>query len=156
MSRKQLVVALLGALVLAAPAWAQRKAAGAQSPSKQTTKSGRYPVPMFTVNNQVGSVLVEGGEARHPFLLRCHRQSGECELIEADLMEPEGVEPFIHIGLPFTYTILRWDADGIVAQSDEPICITDRLVINFADKSAVLIKSPKKPVLKPLVPCEDF
>jgi hypothetical protein len=128
---------------------------------KQTSKSGREdpnPLQHFIVDNQLGFVDVQGGERLDAFLLTCHRQSGDCELIQAACMELKGAEPYVVINLPFHYSILSWDANGIVAQSDAAICMTDRLVLTFADKSAMLVKSVKKaaPEVKPLVSCENF
>lgn len=136
MSPRARLAAVLAILLLVA------SLAGAQS--RRDKSEDPYPVPHFIVDDRLGFVDVEGGERLHPFLLTCHRRPGECQLIEADYVGVKGEKGFVHIGLPFTYTILRWDADGIVAQNDEAICITDRLVITFAEKSAVLVKSPKK------------
>jgi|HubBroStandDraft_6_1064221.scaffolds.fasta_scaffold754135_1 hypothetical protein len=44
---------------------------------------------------------------------------------------------------PVHYTILRWDNDGLVAQTLVKDCVTDRLVIDFRAKSVTMIETPK-------------
>jgi hypothetical protein len=163
MSSKHIITAAvaLGALILAGPAWAQRSKAsssGAQSP-----EPGHEPNVdrVFLVDNEQGYAIVRGGERLRPFLLRCDRPRRECELLEAELIghgtdisQPYGLA--IAISLPFTYTILRWDANGIIAQSDQAICMTSRLVLNVLDKSVTLVNSPKKPEFGSLIPCETL
>ena len=41
------------------------------------------------------------------------------------------------------YGIIRWDANGIIADDDAGICATNRLLINFRDKSVMLMDIPK-------------
>jgi hypothetical protein len=44
---------------------------------------------------------------------------------------------------PVHFTILRWDNDGLVAQTLVKDCVTDRLVIDFRAKSVTMIETPK-------------
>jgi hypothetical protein len=44
---------------------------------------------------------------------------------------------------PVHYTILHWDASGLVAQTSARDCVTDRLVIDFRAKSVTMIQTPK-------------
>jgi hypothetical protein len=44
---------------------------------------------------------------------------------------------------PVHYTILRWDNDGLVAQTLVKDCVTNRLVIDFRAKSVTMIETPK-------------
>ncbi len=143
MRNATMIVALLACLAVTARG---------QSPQQ---RKSTYP-STFVVDNNLGFVAVNSGEGRSAFLLECHRRTAECQLIEAEYYELKNADPFLAIHQPFRYSILSWDADGIVAQDDAPICVTDRLVITFADKSAVLVKSPKKTsaAVRPLLSCQ--
>jgi hypothetical protein len=44
---------------------------------------------------------------------------------------------------PVHFTILHWDASGLVAQTTARDCVTDRLVIDFRSKSVTMIQRPK-------------
>lgn len=44
---------------------------------------------------------------------------------------------------PVHYTILHWDASGLVAQTTARDCVKDRLVIDFRAKSVTMIQTPK-------------
>jgi hypothetical protein len=44
---------------------------------------------------------------------------------------------------PVHYTITRWDATGLVAQTSARDCVTDKLVIDFKTKSVTMIQTPK-------------
>jgi hypothetical protein len=43
---------------------------------------------------------------------------------------------------PVHYTILHWDASGLVAQTTARDCVNDRLVIDFRTKSVTMIQTP--------------
>src|ERR1700730_1826597 len=44
---------------------------------------------------------------------------------------------------PVHYMVLRWDNEGLVAQTLARDCVTDRLVIDFRAKSVTMIETPK-------------
>ena len=52
-----------------------------------------------------------------------------------------GTEPDLDIQY---YEVVRWDENGLVAQSDSPICMTNQLIINFQGKSVMAIDAPKR------------
>jgi hypothetical protein len=44
---------------------------------------------------------------------------------------------------PMHFTILHWDASGLIAQTTAKDCVKDRLVIDFRSKSVTMIQTPK-------------
>ena len=44
---------------------------------------------------------------------------------------------------PVHYTITRWDAGGLVAQTSARDCVTDKLIIDFKTKSVTMVQTPK-------------
>jgi hypothetical protein len=43
-----------------------------------------------------------------------------------------------------SYQIVKWDENGLIAEDDSPICVVNRLLVNFQDKSIISTASPKK------------
>jgi hypothetical protein len=39
---------------------------------------------------------------------------------------------------------MRWDENGLVAESDNSICMTNQLIINFQEKSVLAFDAPKR------------
>jgi hypothetical protein len=48
-----------------------------------------------------------------------------------------------HISISYL-TIVQWDKDGIIAVSSAGVCLTNKLIFNFADKSITALDVPKQ------------
>lgn len=60
-----------------------------------------------------------------------------------------------HISTDY-YGIVKWDKNGILASSSDAACMTQTLLINFADRTVLATDSPKKLDDKTKSACEFF
>lgn len=74
---------------------------------------------------------------KHVVSIECWKDRGQCLECTANVV---GGEPDLELEY---YEILRWDANGILAQNDSPDCMTNQLVVNFREESVMAIDSPK-------------
>lgn len=81
---------------------------------------------------------------KHVVAIQCSKSSRECLECTANVVEGEPDVELEH------YEIVRWDANGILAQNDSPDCMTNQLVINFKEQSVMAIDAPKKGAMKKL------
>jgi hypothetical protein len=72
------------------------------------------------------------------------KSSRECLECTANVVEGEPDVELEH------YEIVRWDANGILAQNDSPDCMTNQLVFNFKGRSVMAIDAPKTGTTKKL------
>lgn len=78
--------------------------------------------------------------------IECDKNISLCAVAEgANLSPDEGnANLFTRLDVsPVHYTILHWDAMGLVAQTSARDCVTDKLVIDFRAKSVTMIQTPK-------------
>jgi len=75
---------------------------------------------------------------KHVVSIECSKSSREYLECTANVLE--GGQPDVDLE---HYEILRWDANGILAQNDSPVCMTNQLVINFREQSVLAIDAPK-------------
>ncbi len=75
---------------------------------------------------------------KHVVEIHCFRERSICMEATANVV---GGNPDLHIQY---YKVLRWDENGVVAESSEPICSTNQLIFNFREKSVLAIDAPKK------------
>jgi hypothetical protein len=84
---------------------------------------------------------VEEGAAK--VKIECDKNIALCAVAEGTNLLGSG-NLFTRLDVtPVHYTILRWDNDGLVAQTLTKDCVTDRLVIDFRAKSVTMIETPK-------------
>jgi hypothetical protein len=75
--------------------------------------------------------------------IECDKNIALCAIAEGTNVVGEG-NLFTRLDVnPVHYTILKWDNDGLVAQTLAKDCVTDRLVIDFRAKSVTMIETPK-------------
>lgn len=94
----------------------------------------------FTAKGKWKSTTGKPGDeitSRHVVEIDCFKATNEC--IEATA-EVVGNAPEVNIEY---YTVLNWDANGLTARNDAPVCVTNQLIINFEDKSVTAIDGPK-------------
>ena len=78
--------------------------------------------------------------------IECDKNIALCAVAEGpNLMSDDGnFNLFTRLDVtPVHYTILHWDAGGLVAQTTARDCVTDKLVIDFRSKSVTMIQIPK-------------
>jgi hypothetical protein len=75
--------------------------------------------------------------------IECDKNIALCAIAEGTNLVGEG-NLFTRLDVtPAHYTILRWDNEGLVAQTLAKNCVTDRLVVDFRAKSVTMIETPK-------------
>ena len=78
--------------------------------------------------------------------IECDKNIALCAVIEGTNLAPADGNANLFTRLdvsPVHYTILHWDATGLVAQTSARDCVTDKLVIDFRAKSVTMIQTPK-------------
>jgi hypothetical protein len=76
--------------------------------------------------------------------IECDKNIALCAVAEGTNLSSDEGNLFTRLDVnPVHYTILRWDAGGLVAQTSARDCVTDRLVIDFRAKSVTMIHTPK-------------
>lgn len=77
-------------------------------------------------------------------LIECDKNIALCAVAEGTNLFADDGNLFTRLDVtPVHYTILHWDASGMVAQTTARDCVTDRLVIDFRAKSVTMIQTPK-------------
>jgi len=74
----------------------------------------------------------------HVVEIDCFKSQGLCMEATASIV---GTEPEILVEY---YRVIRWDENGLVAQNDDAICMTNQLIINFQEKSVLAVDAPKR------------
>lgn len=74
---------------------------------------------------------------KHAVEIDCFRSEKRCMEATASIV---GTEPDLAVQY---YEVIRWDENGLVAQSDDAICMTNQLIINFQEKSVLAVDAPK-------------
>jgi hypothetical protein len=77
--------------------------------------------------------------------IECDKNISLCAVAEGtNLSVPDDGNLFTRLDVtPVHYTILHWDASGLVAQTTARDCVKDKLVIDFRAKSVTMIQTPK-------------
>ena len=75
---------------------------------------------------------------KHTVEIDCFQSEKSCMEATASVV---GTEPDLNVQY---YEVIRWDENGLVAQSEDAICVTNQLVINFQEKSVLAIDAPKR------------
>jgi hypothetical protein len=77
-------------------------------------------------------------------LIECDKNISLCAVAEGDNVIASEGNLFTRLDVtPVHFTILHWDASGLVAQTSARDCVRDRLVIDFKTKSVTMIQTPK-------------
>jgi hypothetical protein len=128
---KRAMTVLAAALVLAAAA-----------PAQQLKVTGRSYVAASGQWKSEGDTT-KAEEAAAKVKIECDKNIALCAVAEGTNLLGAG-NLFTRLDVtPVHYTILRWDNDGLVAQTLVKDCVTDRLVIDFRAKSVTMIETPK-------------
>jgi len=75
---------------------------------------------------------------KHAVEIRCRLDIRECYEAQAQIV---GARPQVFLQ---NYSVIKWDKNGIIAEDNSSICMTNRLLINFQEEGVMAVDSPKK------------
>jgi hypothetical protein len=133
MAMKEIMTLIAGTLALAAALPAQQ--------IKITHRDFVAVTGMWKSDTQTVKPDEPGSKVR----IECDKNISLCAVAEGTNVSDEGnMNLFTRLDVtPVHYTIVHWDASGLVAQTSARDCVTDRLVIDFRTKSVTMIQTPK-------------
>jgi hypothetical protein len=90
------------------------------------------------------SANVKPGDASAQVEIECDKKISLCAVVEGKLPPGSYGNLFTRLDVnPIHYTITKWDAAGLVAQTSARDCVTGKLTINFKTKTVTLTEMPK-------------
>lgn len=76
--------------------------------------------------------------------IECDKKISLCAVVEGKLPPGNYGNLFTRLDVnPIHYTITKWDATGLVAQTSARDCVTGKLTIRFKTKSVTMTEMPK-------------
>jgi hypothetical protein len=75
---------------------------------------------------------------KHAVEIQCRLVIRECYEATAQIVAGE---PQVSLQ---NYSVIEWDKNGIIAEDNSSICMTNRLLINFQEQGVMAIDTPKK------------
>ena len=76
---------------------------------------------------------------KHSVQIECRLEIKECSEAFAKQLGEDG--PAVSVE---HYRVIQWNRNDLIAEDDEPICVTNRLLINFKEQSVTAMDAPKK------------
>ena len=90
------------------------------------------------------SANVKPGDASAQVEIECDKKISLCAVVEGKLPPGNYGNLFTRLDVnPIHYTITKWDASGLVAQTSARDCVTGKLTITFKTKSVTMTEMPK-------------
>ena len=90
------------------------------------------------------SANVKPGDASAQVEIECDKKISLCAVVEGKLPPGNYGNLFTRLDVnPIHYTITKWDATGLVAQTSARDCVTGKLTIDFRTKSVMMTEAPK-------------
>jgi hypothetical protein len=90
------------------------------------------------------SANVKPGDAPSQVEIECDKKISLCAVVEGKLPPGTYGNLFTRLDVsPVHYTITKWDASGLVAQTSARDCVTGKLTITFKTKSVTMTEMPK-------------
>jgi hypothetical protein len=90
------------------------------------------------------SANVKPGDASAQVEIECDKKISLCAVVEGKLPPGNYGNLFTRLDVnPLHYTITKWDAAGLVAQTSARDCVTGKLTITFKTKTVTLTEMPK-------------
>ena len=87
---------------------------------------------------------VKPGDASSQVEIECDKKIALCAVVEGKLPPGNYGNLFTRLDVsPVHYTITKWDASGLVAQTSARDCVTGKITINFKTKSVMMTEMPK-------------
>lgn len=127
--RRHIVVVLL-LFACAAPLNAQDAKPVFSSASGFVSASGKWKSTSGVAGDEVAF--------KHAVKIECRLDIRECYEATAQIVvgEPQVILQ--------NYSVIEWDKNGIIAEDSSPICISNRLLINFQEQGVMAVDTPKK------------
>jgi hypothetical protein len=75
---------------------------------------------------------------KHAVEIQCRLDIRECYEATAQIVAGE---PQVILQ---NYSVIKWDRNGIIAEDNSSICMTNRLLINFQEQGVLAVDTPKK------------
>ena len=90
------------------------------------------------------SANVKPGDASSQVEIECDKKISLCAVVGGKLPPGNYGNLFTRLDVsPVHYTIIKWDASGLVAQTSARDCVTGKLTITFKTKSVTMTEMPK-------------
>jgi hypothetical protein len=90
------------------------------------------------------SVNVKPGDASAQVEIECDKKISLCAVVEGKLPPGNYGNLFTRLDVnPIHYTITKWDASGLVAQTSARDCVMGKITITFKTKSVTMTEMPK-------------
>jgi hypothetical protein len=90
------------------------------------------------------SANVKPGDASSQVEIECDKKISLCAVVEGKLPPGTYGNLFTRLDVsPVHYTITKWDAAGLVAQTSARDCVTGKLTIDFKTRSVTMTEMPK-------------
>jgi hypothetical protein len=90
------------------------------------------------------SAMVKPGDASSQVEIECDKKISLCAVVEGKIPGGGYGNLFTRLDVnPVHYTITKWDAAGLVAQTSARDCVMGRLTIDFKTKSVTMTEMPK-------------
>ncbi len=90
------------------------------------------------------SAMVKPGDAASQVEIECDKKISLCAVVEGKIPGGAYGNLFTRLDVnPVHYTIVKWDATGLVAQTSARDCVMGRLTIDFKTKSVTMTEVPK-------------
>ena len=116
-------------------------AAGA---SGQTIKVTNHNYVAASGRWKSDSAMVKPGDASSQVEIECDKKISLCAVVEGKIPGGGYGNLFTRLDVnPVHYTITKWDANGLVAQTSARDCVTGKLTIVFKTKSVTMTEVPK-------------
>jgi hypothetical protein len=88
--------------------------------------------------------MVKPGDASSQVEIECDKKISLCAVVEGKIPGGAYGNLFTRLDVnPVHYTITKWDAAGLVAQTSARDCVMGRLTIDFKTKSVTMTEMPK-------------
>jgi hypothetical protein len=124
------VVFLLLAFVHATPLSADGEKPGFFSSAEFVSASGKWKSTSGVAGDEIGF--------DHAIEIQCRLDIRECYEATAQIVAGK---PQVFLQ---NYAVIEWDKNGIIAEDSSSICMINRLLINFQERSVTALDSPKK------------
>ena len=116
--------------------------AGAVPLNAQDTKPVFVSNPRFMSASgkwkSVSGIAADEMVYKHDVEIQCRFDIKECYVATAQI-----VSDTPHVILE-NYSVIQWGEDGIIAEDSSPICMVNRLLVNFQEQGVMAVDTPKK------------
>jgi len=130
MPHRLYIIVILLSLACAAPLDAQDAKPVFSSASGSVLASGKWK----STSGMAGDEL----PSKHAVEIQCRLDIRLCYQATAQIVDGEAQVSLVD------YSVIEWDKNGIIAEDNSSICMTNRLLINFQEQGVMAVDTPKK------------